>query len=88
MKELIEYRRQLIDRLAEAAIHFREACLAVKDPHAPLEPEGWSAHQMAAHVRDVHTLVYGARPTNRGGGQPGVQELRWRFVYGRALRQE
>ena len=60
-KELNVYRRQLIDRLAEAANHFREACLAVKDPYAPLEAGGWNAHQVAVHTRDVHTLVYGAR---------------------------
>lgn len=61
MKELVEYRKQLINRLADAAVRFREACLAVKDPHAPFETGGWSVHQMAVHVRDVHTLVYGAR---------------------------
>ena len=61
MKELVEYRKQLIDRLTDAAIRFREACLAVKDPHVPFETGGWSVHQMAVHVRDVHTLVYGAR---------------------------
>jgi hypothetical protein len=33
----------------------------VRHPHAPLEPGGWSVHQIAAHTRDVDTLVYGLR---------------------------
>ena len=60
-KELIEYRRQLINRLANTAIRFREACLIVKDPFAPLEPGGWSVHQVAFHTRDVQVLVYAVR---------------------------
>ena len=61
MKELNEYRRQLIDRLVDAAERFRKACLAVKDPHAPLEAGGWNVHQVAVHTRDVDKLVYGSR---------------------------
>ena len=61
MKELNEYRRQLIDRLVDAAERFRKACLAVKDPHAPLEAGGWNVHQVAVHTRDVDKLVYGLR---------------------------
>ena len=60
-KELNAYRAQLIDRLAEAANQFREGCLTVKDPYAPLEAGGWNVHQLAVHTRDVHALVYGAR---------------------------
>ena len=60
-KELNAYRQQLIDRLAETANHFREACLDVKDAYMPLEAGGWNVHQLAVHTRDVHTLVYGAR---------------------------
>lgn len=60
MKELLEYRRQLIARLVSASEEFRDACLAVNDPHAIVE-EGWSAHQIAVHTRDVHKLVYGLR---------------------------
>ncbi|HLF75361.1 MAG TPA: DinB family protein [Anaerolineales bacterium] len=61
MKELSEYRASLIDRLAARAIDFRAACLAVKDPYAPLEDGGWNVHQVAVHTRDVDRLVYGLR---------------------------
>jgi len=61
MKELKGYRTRLINRLVEAANRFREACLAVKDPHAPLEDGGWNVHQVAVHTRDVDQLVYGQR---------------------------
>ena len=39
MKELIEYRKQLLSRLVAATKEFRDACLAVKDLHAPLNEE-------------------------------------------------
>src|SRR5512142_3047667 len=61
MKELLEYRRKLLKRLVEAAKEFRAACLAVKDPYAPLGADGWSVHQIAVHTRDVNKLVYGLR---------------------------
>ena len=61
MKELLEYRASLINRLVEAAHEFRATCLARKDAHAPLEPGGWNVHQIAAHTRDVDKLVYGSR---------------------------
>ena len=61
MKELAEYRMKLMDSLAEAAKAFRTECLALQDPYAPLEQEGWNAHQVAAHTRDVDKLVYGLR---------------------------
>jgi len=60
MKELMEYRKQLIARLVSVSQEFQVACLAVRDPYAPLEG-GWNTHQLAAHTRDVHTLVYGPR---------------------------
>jgi uncharacterized protein YukE len=60
MEELIEYRKQLMDRLAAAAKEFRTACLAVKDPFAPIE-EGWNVHQLAVHTRDVDKMIYGVR---------------------------
>ena len=60
MDELMEYRRQLLDRLPAAAREFREACLALKNPFASIE-EGWNAHQVAVHTRDTDKLVYGAR---------------------------
>ena len=61
MKELIEYRKHMIDRLVSATKEFRDACLAVKDAHAPLDEDGWNVHQIAAHTRDVNDLVYGLR---------------------------
>ena len=61
MKELKEYRTQLINKLVAAAKDFRSTCLAVKDPFAPLDGDGWNVHQVAAHTRDVDQLVYGMR---------------------------
>ena len=61
MKELSDYRRKLIEKLANAAKDFRAASLAVKDPYTPLEDGGWNVHQVAVHTRDVDSLVYGLR---------------------------
>ncbi len=61
MKELLEYRTSLINRLVNAANDFRTACLSVKDAFAPLEEGGWDVHQVATHTRDVDKLVYGSR---------------------------
>jgi hypothetical protein len=61
MKELIAYRTKLITRLVEAAREFRAECLAVQDVTTPLEADGWTVHQIAAHTRDVDRLVYGLR---------------------------
>ena len=61
MKEIREYRTRLLARLAAVAREFREACLAVQDPFAALEENGWNVHQIASHVRDVDQLVYGLR---------------------------
>src|SRR6266508_1828663 len=61
MKELLEYRASLIDRLAIVIHEFRTECLAVKDPYAPLEQARWNVHQIAAHLRDTDKLVYGSR---------------------------
>ena len=61
MKELEEYRTKLMQRLEDAAQAFREACLQVSDPYAPLNVEGWNVHQIAVHTRDVDELVYGLR---------------------------
>lgn len=61
MKELDEYRKALINKLLSRANDFRAACLAVKDPFAPLDVDGWNTHQIATHVRDVDHLVYGLR---------------------------
>jgi hypothetical protein len=61
MKELKEYRAKLIEKLREAAEAFRAACLAIDDPFAPVEENGWNVHQIAVHTRDVDKLVYGWR---------------------------
>ena len=61
MKGLIEYRTKLIVRLVAAAHEFRAGCLAIQDASMPLEPGGWTVHQIAAHTRDVDKLVYGLR---------------------------
>lgn len=61
MKEVLEYRTRLVERLIIAARDFRTECLAVKDPLTPLEEGGWNTHQVAAHTRDVDQLVYGLR---------------------------
>ena len=61
MKELTEYRRNLIEKLVNAAKDFRAACLAVTDPYAPLGAGEWNVHQVAVHTRDIDKLVYGLR---------------------------
>jgi DinB superfamily len=60
MKELLEYRVKLIDRLREAAQEFCLACEAIADPFTKVEGE-WTLHQIASHTRDVEKLVYGER---------------------------
>ncbi len=61
MRELNQYRVQLIEKLAATANDLRAACLAAKDPFTPLEEGGWNVHQIAAHARDVNKMVYGLR---------------------------
>ena len=61
MKELEEYRTNLLNSIQDTAKTFHEECLAVQDPYAPLEPGGWNVHQIAVHTRDVDKLVYGLR---------------------------
>ncbi len=61
MREIDEYREKLMQRFEDAAREFRAACLAASSPKEPVQPGGWSVHQLAAHTRDVDQLVYGAR---------------------------
>src|SRR5215204_1303112 len=61
MKELNDYRTQLINKLVSVAKDFRSACLAVKDAYMSLEADNWNVHQVAAHTRDVDKLVYSLR---------------------------
>ncbi len=60
MKELLEYRVKLIERLSEASHEFQTACMAIKDPFEKVDGE-WTYHQIASHIRDVSKLVYGMR---------------------------
>jgi len=61
MKQLIEYRSKLLDRLEAGADEFRAACLAVGDPFKAVDEGGWNTHKLAAHTRDVDKVVYGMR---------------------------
>ena len=61
MKELTEYRVNLMKRLEDSARAFRDECLKASDPYAPFDAEGWNVHQIAVHTRDVDELVYGLR---------------------------
>lgn len=60
MKELLEYRVKMIERLSEAAREFCLACKTTDDPFSKIEGD-WTLHQIASHTRDVDKLVYGAR---------------------------
>jgi hypothetical protein len=60
MKELEEYRKNLVERLVQAAHEFRAECLAVKDAFASIS-DGWNVHQIAVHTRDIDQRVYGLR---------------------------
>jgi len=61
MKQLLEYRSKLIDRLEGSTDEFWSACLAVSDPFRSVDEGGWNTHQLAVHVRDADKLVYGLR---------------------------
>jgi hypothetical protein len=61
LTESPEYRNELAAALQASAEAFVAACLAVTDPFKPLEQDGWNAHQIAVHVRDVQAQVYGMR---------------------------
>ena len=61
MKEVLEYRTNLINRLEDMAKAFRVECLKLSDPYLPLQDDGWNVHQVAAHTRDVNNMVYGLR---------------------------
>ena len=59
MKELLEYRVFLVNRLKQAAKEFYEACESL-DPSTKLDGE-WTLHQIVAHLRDLNQLVYEKR---------------------------
>ena len=58
MKELAEYRVNLMKKMEDTAQAFREECLKTSDPYAPLHASGWNIHQIAVHTRDVDEMVY------------------------------
>ena len=60
MEQLNEYRTHLLDRLEESAREFRAAVQSAHEANAP-HTEGWNAHQIAVHTRDVEKMVYGER---------------------------
>ena len=60
MKELLQYRSELIERLDQVAHTFRNQSLIVNDAFASIDG-GWNVHQIAVHTRDVDKLVYGSR---------------------------
>lgn len=60
MEQLAEYRMHLLNRLEESAREFRAAVQSAKEANVP-QTDGWSAHQIAVHARDVEKMVYGAR---------------------------
>lgn len=60
MKELMEYREKLVERLGEAAREFCETSAAFADPFIKVAGD-WTVHQIASHTRDVQNHVYGLR---------------------------
>ncbi|MFC2063955.1 DinB family protein [Chloroflexota bacterium] len=58
MEELIEYRKRMIGRFAEAHEKISQAMSRFPDPNVRLEKEGWNIHQIIAHIRDVNREVY------------------------------
>jgi len=61
MKQLLEYRSKLIDRLEAATNEFHSACLASQDARRNTDEASWNIHQLAVHTRDTDKLVYGPR---------------------------
>ena len=60
---LEEYRGQLIDRYRAQPQDLRSALARFtgEDLHRPLERGGWSAHQVAVHVRDAEARAFAPR---------------------------
>jgi len=61
MKELAEYRVNLMKRLEDSAMSFRDECLKASDPYGRFDGDGWNVHQIAVHTRDVDEMIYGLR---------------------------
>lgn len=73
MKELLEYRRDLIERYAAQpeALYREIAPFPSEDLHVPLERGGWSPHQIVAHIQAVELGAYLPRLLRLLEGQPG-----------------
>lgn len=60
-KELYDYRARLLAKMISASQEFCTLCREAQTGFDPLNLDGWNLHQIAAHVRDVNEMVYGAR---------------------------
>lgn len=60
---LDDYRRRLIDRYRTQAEGLRSMMsrFSGESLHQPLEPGGWSAHQVLVHVRDAEARAFSPR---------------------------
>jgi hypothetical protein len=47
--------------LKQAADEFSITCQKIKDAYAPVPESDWNVHQIAAHVTNVQSEVYGVR---------------------------
>jgi hypothetical protein len=61
VSELTEYRQKLIERYQQAAEEFSTACQQNPDAYKAVPESDWNIHQIATHVVDVQSEVYGAR---------------------------
>ena len=55
MKELSDYRRNLVERLVNTARDFRAACLTVTDAYAPANKK-LDTHHQSRQQADAHEL--------------------------------
>jgi hypothetical protein len=63
MEELLEYRRELLERYAATVQDWGAALRSVppEQLHTPCTAAGWSFHQTLAHVRDVEAQALAPR---------------------------
>jgi hypothetical protein len=64
MPDLLEdYRRRLLERYRAQPEELRRSLAPLSGDalHRPLEPGGWSAHQVAVHVRDAEAKAFAPR---------------------------
>lgn len=60
MKELLEYRENLIARFSEATKEFCLLCASFTNVFEKVDGD-WNVHQIASHTRDVEHLIYAER---------------------------